>query len=139
MLHFFYLFNKDIIVNSYQLNFPSSPFSSQQNKKIYHPSTFPPLQLNTNKEKLNLSIFPLFHSPTIFYLPTFPSPQPNRPLVHYPSFTPILRLYNPLPKKLPLSLISPQTFPSQRLIKSSQVPYTQPPILNQLTNLSPFK
>lgn len=35
--------NMDIIVNLYKLKFPSSPFSLQPNKKVFHPSTFPPL------------------------------------------------------------------------------------------------
>ena len=50
------LCNKGIIVNLYKLHFPSSHFSLQSNKKVFHPSTFPPLQPNTQKEK-----------PTLFY------------------------------------------------------------------------
>ena len=50
------------MVNLYQLYFSSSHFLSQPNKKVFHPSTFPPFQPNTNERKLNL-----------FYHPTFPS------------------------------------------------------------------
>ena len=35
------LYNKDIIVNLYKLHFPSSHFSLQLNKKVFHPPTFP--------------------------------------------------------------------------------------------------
>ena len=56
------------MVNLYQLYFSPSHFSSQPNKKVFHPSTFPPLQPNTNKGKLNF-----------FYPPTFLYSQPNRP------------------------------------------------------------
>ena len=65
------------MINLYQLHFLFSYFSSQPNKKIFHPSTFPPLQSNTNERSLNL-----FYPPTIFYSLTFLSPQPNRPLKH---------------------------------------------------------
>ena len=62
------------MVNLYQLYFSSSHFLSQPNKRVFHPSTFPPFQLHTNEGKLNLfyhhfsilpqfSIFPLFHPP----------------------------------------------------------------------------
>ena len=54
--------NKGIIVNLYKLHFLSSHFSFQPNKRVFHPPTFPPLQLNAHEGKLNL-----------FYLPTFPS------------------------------------------------------------------
>ena len=56
------LYNNDIIVNLYKLHFPSSLFSFQPNKKVFHPPTFPPLQSNTHEGKLNL-----------FYPFTFPS------------------------------------------------------------------
>ena len=56
------LYNKDIIVNLYKLHFPFSHFSLQLNKKVFHPSTFLPLQPNTHEGKLNL-----------FYSFTFPS------------------------------------------------------------------
>ena len=52
------LYNKDIIVNLYKLHFPSSHFSLQLNKKVFHPLTFPPLQPNTHEEKPNL-FYPL--------------------------------------------------------------------------------
>ena len=44
------IFNKDIWVNLYKLHFLSSYFSFQSNKKVFHPSTFPSFQPNTNKE-----------------------------------------------------------------------------------------
>ena len=56
------LYNKDIIVNLYKLHFPSSHFSLQLNKKVFHPLTFSPLQPNTQEGK-----------PNIFYPFTFPS------------------------------------------------------------------
>ena len=55
------LSNKGIIVNLYKLHFLSSHFSFQPNKRIFYPPTFPPLQPNTNKGKLNL-----FHPPINF-------------------------------------------------------------------------
>ena len=57
------------MVNLYQLYFSSSHFLSQPNKKVFHLSTFPPFQPNTNERKLNL-----------FYPPTFPLLHPNRAL-----------------------------------------------------------
>ena len=54
-------YKKDIIVNLYKLHFPSSSFSLQPNKKVFHPPTFPPLQLNTLERK-----------PNLLYPPTFP-------------------------------------------------------------------
>ena len=60
------------MVNLYQLYFSSFHFLSQLNKKIFHLSTFPPLQSNTNERKLNL-----------FYYLTFPSSQPNGPLSYF--------------------------------------------------------
>ena len=62
------LYNKDMIVNLYKLHFPSSLFSFQPNKKVFHPPIFLSLQLNTHEGK-----------PNIFYPPTFPLFQPNRP------------------------------------------------------------
>ena len=56
------LCNKGIIVNLYKLHFPSSHFSFQPNKIVFHPTTFSSLQPNTHEEKLN-----------IFHPPTFPS------------------------------------------------------------------
>ena len=47
----------------YKLYFLSSHFSSQPNKRVFHPSTFPPSQPNTYKRKLIFSILPLFYSP----------------------------------------------------------------------------
>ena len=63
------LCNKGIIVNLYKLHFLSFHFSFQLNKIIFHLPTFPSLQPNTHKGKLN-----------IFYSPTFPLLQPNGPL-----------------------------------------------------------
>ena len=53
------LCNKCIIVNLYKLHFPSFPFSLQPNKRVFHPPTFPPLQPNTQEEKLDI-----LHPPT---------------------------------------------------------------------------
>lgn len=64
------LCNKDIIVYLYKLHFSSFPFSLQPNKKVFHPLTFPPLQPNTQKGKLN-----------IFHPPTSPFLHPNGPLI----------------------------------------------------------
>ena len=57
------------MINLYQLYFSPSHFLSQPNKNIFHLSTFPPLQSNTNEEKLNF-VYPL----------TFPSSRPNEPI-----------------------------------------------------------
>ena len=59
------------MVNLYQLHFSSSHFLSQPNKKVFHPSIFPPFQPNTNEGKLNF-----------FYPPTFPSSH-NFPPSHF--------------------------------------------------------
>ena len=59
------------MVNLYQLYFSSSHFLSQLNKKVFHPSIFPPFQPNTNEGKLNF-----------FYPPTFP-PSHNFPPSHF--------------------------------------------------------
>ena len=59
------LCNKGIIVNLYKLHFSSSDFSLQPNKRVFYPSTFSPLQPNTQEGKPNI-----FYPPTIF--PTFP-------------------------------------------------------------------
>ena len=64
------LCNKGIIVNLYKLHFPSSSFSLQSNKKVFHTSNFPLLQPNTQEEKLN-----------IFHPPIFPLLQPNKYLL----------------------------------------------------------
>ena len=45
------LCNKGIIVNLYKLHFPSFHFSLQPNKRVFHLSTFPPLQPNTQEGK----------------------------------------------------------------------------------------
>ena len=65
------LCNKGIIVNLYKLHFSSFHFSLQPNKRVFHSPTFPPLQPNTQEEKLN-----------IFYLPIFPSSH-NFPSSHF--------------------------------------------------------
>ena len=78
VLLFVYIFSKDIMVNLYQLYFSSSHFLSQLNKKVFHPSIFPPFQPNTNEGKLNF-----------FYPPTFP------PSHHFLSF----RFFTPPPKR----------------------------------------
>ena len=70
------LCNKSIIVNLYKLHFLFSYIFFQPNKKVFHPPTFPSLQLNTYEGKLNI-----FHSPMIFYPPTFPLFQSNGLLV----------------------------------------------------------
>ena len=69
--------NKGIIVNLYKLNFPSFHFFLKPNKRVFHPLTFPPLQPNTQEEKLNI-----FHPPTIFHPPSFPLLQPNEALTN---------------------------------------------------------
>ena len=60
MITFSVLFNKDIIVNLYKFYFLSSHFSSQQNKRVFHSSTFPSLKLNTHEGKLDLFYIPIF-------------------------------------------------------------------------------
>ena len=50
------------MVNLYQLYFSSAHFLSQPNKKVFHPSTFPLFQPNTNEGKLNLFYHPTFSS-----------------------------------------------------------------------------
>ena len=59
------LCNKGIIVNLYKLHFLSSHFSFQPNKRVFHSPTFPSLQPNTHKGKLNNfyppTNFPSFH------------------------------------------------------------------------------
>ena len=53
------------MVNLYQLYFSTSHFLSQLNKKVFYPSTFPPLKSNTDEGKLNLFYpltFPSFHN-----------------------------------------------------------------------------
>ena len=69
------LCNKGITVNLYKLHFLSSHFSFQPSKRlfnqakiVFHPPSFPSLQPNTHKEKLN-----------IFYPPTFSSSQFSTP------------------------------------------------------------
>ena len=64
------LYNKDIIINLYKLHFPSSSFSLQPNKKVFHPPTFPPLQLNTLERKPNLLYPPTFPFSHFSTLPT---------------------------------------------------------------------
>ena len=58
------LCNKGIIVNLYKLHFPSFHFSLQPNKRVFHLSTFPPLQPNTQEGKtkgmFGNCFFPLF-------------------------------------------------------------------------------
>ena len=56
------LYNNDIIVNLYKLHFPSSHFSLQSNKKVFHSSTFPLLQPNTHERKPNI-FYPLTNFP----------------------------------------------------------------------------
>ena len=74
------LYNKDIIVNLHKLHFPSSPFSLQPNKKVFHSPTFPPLQPSTHKENQIFSILPLFHPPTNFPPSHFSTPPTKRTL-----------------------------------------------------------
>ena len=87
------LCNKGIIINLYELHFLYSNFFFQPNKRVFHPPTFPSLQPNTHKGKLNIFHPPTFpsshnflssqlsHHFTIFYPPTFPLLQLNRPLM----------------------------------------------------------
>ena len=80
------LCNKGIIINLYKLYFLSSHFSFQPNKRVFHPPTFPSLQPNTHKGKLNI-----FHPPTFpssynflsFYFSTPPTKQNNFPPSHF--------------------------------------------------------
>ena len=65
------LYNKDIIVNLYKLHFPSSTFSLQPNKKVFHP-----FNQTHMRENQIFSILPLIFHPSIF-----PLLQPNRPLI----------------------------------------------------------
>ena len=74
------------MINLYQLYFSSSHFLSQPNKKVFHPSTFPPFQPNTNEGKLNL-----------FYHPTFPSSH-NFLFSHF-SILPTIRTLNIIGQK----------------------------------------
>ena len=67
------LYNKDKIVNLYKLHFPSSPFSFQPNKKVFHPPTFAPLQPNIHEGKPNL-----FYPPTNFPSSHFSTPPTKR-------------------------------------------------------------
>ena len=69
------LYNKDIIVNLYKLQFPSSPFSLQPNKKVFHPPTFSPLQQNTHEGKPNLFYSPIFPSSHFSTPPTKQTPN----------------------------------------------------------------
>ena len=71
------LCNKGIIVNLYKLHFPSSHFSFQPNKRVFHPPTFSSLQPNTHEEKLNI-----FHPPT-FLSSHFSTPPTKRTLSVY--------------------------------------------------------
>ena len=68
------LCNKGIRINLYKLHFLSFNFSPQPNKEFFISLTFPPLQLNTHKEKLKFSIIPLFHPPTNFLFSYFSTP-----------------------------------------------------------------
>ena len=51
----FFLFNRGIRVNLYNLPFLSSNFFSQSNKKVFYPSTFP-LPIKHHEKKLKSSI-----------------------------------------------------------------------------------
>ena len=66
--------NKGIIINLYKLNFPSFHFFLKPNKRVFHPLTFPPLQPNTQEEKLNI-----FHPPTFLSSHNFPPSQFSTP------------------------------------------------------------
>ena len=61
------LYNKKIIVYLYKLHFLSSYFFLQPYKKVFHPSTFSPIQPNKHEEKLNLFMLSLFILSLIFY------------------------------------------------------------------------
>ena len=68
----FVLFKKDMMVNLYKPYF-------QPNQKVFHLSTFHPLNQTQMKKTKNFYILPLFHPPSIFYPLTFPSFQPMDP------------------------------------------------------------
>ena len=55
-------YNKDIIVNLYELHFLSSSFFLQLNKRVFHHPTFLPLQPNTHERKPNFFYPPIFSS-----------------------------------------------------------------------------
>ena len=69
------LCNKGIIVNLYKLYFLSSHFSFQPNKRVFYSLTFPSLQPNTYKGKLNI-----FYPPTNFSSSYFSTPPTKRTL-----------------------------------------------------------
>ena len=72
------------MVNLYKLYFLSSHFSSQPNKRVFHPSTFLPSQPNTYKRKLNPSTFLSFHFSILSpfsILPLFHSPNQTNPKI----------------------------------------------------------
>ena len=73
---FYILYNKGIIVNLYKLHFPSFPFSLKPNKRVFHPPTFLPLQLNTQEGKPNiLYTFPSSHNIPSSHFSSSPTKQ----------------------------------------------------------------
>ena len=64
------LCNKNIIVNLYKLNFLSSQFSFEPNKRVFHPPTFQSLQPNTHEGKLNIFYPPINFSSFHFSTPS---------------------------------------------------------------------
>ena len=66
------------MVTLYKLYFLSSHFSSQPNKRVFHPSIFLPSQPNTYERKLNLFYPSTFLSSHFSTLP---------PLFHFPNQT----------------------------------------------------
>ena len=68
----FVLFKRDMMVNLYKPYF-------QKNQKVFHPSTFPPLNQTQMRKTKNFSIFPLFHPLSIFHPLTFSFSQSNGP------------------------------------------------------------
>ena len=69
LLTFPLLYNKDIIINLYKLHFPSSIFSLQPNKNVFHPF----IQTHIRENQI-FSIPLLFHPPTNFLFSYFSTP-----------------------------------------------------------------
>ena len=57
-----------MILNLFKPYFLSFYFSSQSNKKVLHPFTFLPFQLNTNEGNLNLFYLPKNSEKKVFSL-----------------------------------------------------------------------
>ena len=85
------LCNKGKIINLYKLYFPSFPFSLRPNKRVFYPLTFPPLQPNTQEEKLNIFYSLTFSSSPNFSSSHFSTPPTKRTLRKFENI--ILFLY----------------------------------------------